>query len=131
MTKHLQTDKFRRRRRRNADLRVAALPSHRTSKASGKLKILPEEPEGDAVTPIRPSKFKESNDSQDSSDDDDDDDEDDDNVDPAAKRDRANREEVYKRLQHIPEGSMRRDARRLTRKGRASLPRVTAYSTAT
>lgn len=35
------------------------------------------------------------------------------------------------RLTHIPEGSMRRDAMRLTRKARARLPRVTAYSTAT
>ncbi|WFD34530.1 sporulation protein rmd1 [Malassezia cuniculi] len=34
------------------------------------------------------------------------------------------------RFAHIPEGSMRRDAQRLTRKGRANLPRVTAYSTA-
>ncbi|WFD30584.1 sporulation protein rmd1 [Malassezia sp. CBS 17886] len=33
-------------------------------------------------------------------------------------------------LEHIPEGSMRRDAVRLTRRGRARLPRVTAYSTA-
>lgn len=39
--------------------------------------------------------------------------------------------EVYKQLAQIPEGSMRRDARRLTRKARARLPRVTAYSTAT
>ncbi|WFD49344.1 sporulation protein rmd1 [Malassezia furfur] len=35
------------------------------------------------------------------------------------------------RLEHIPEGSMRRDALRLTRKARSRLPRVTAYSTAT
>lgn len=35
------------------------------------------------------------------------------------------------RLAHIPEGSMRRDAERLTRKSRSRLPRVTAYSTAT
>ncbi|PKI84964.1 sporulation protein rmd1 [Malassezia vespertilionis] len=34
------------------------------------------------------------------------------------------------RLGHIPEGSMRRDAMRLTRKARARLPRVTAYCTA-
>lgn len=39
--------------------------------------------------------------------------------------------EVYKQLSQIPEGSMRRDARRLTKKARAKLPRVTAYSTAT
>ncbi|CAO1634312.1 unnamed protein product [Sympodiomycopsis kandeliae] len=105
---------------------------NRTSKASGKLKILPEEPEGDAVTPVRPSKLNGQHDSEESSDDDDDDDDDDDQgTGLTTKRDREDREEVYKRLQHIPEGSMRRDARRLTRKGRASLPRVTAYSTAT
>ena len=34
-------------------------------------------------------------------------------------------------LHHIPEGNMRRDALRLTRKARSRLPRVTAYSTAT
>ncbi|CDU26053.1 related to RMD1-cytoplasmic protein required for sporulation [Sporisorium scitamineum] len=39
--------------------------------------------------------------------------------------------EVYKQLDQIPEGSMRRDARRLTKRSRAKLPRVTAYSTAT
>ncbi|PWN47138.1 DUF155-domain-containing protein [Violaceomyces palustris] len=39
--------------------------------------------------------------------------------------------EVYKQLSQIPEGSMRRDARRLTKRARARLPRVTAYSTAT
>ncbi|EPQ29006.1 uncharacterized protein PFL1_03296 [Pseudozyma flocculosa PF-1] len=39
--------------------------------------------------------------------------------------------EVYKQLAQIPEGSMRRDARRLTKRARANLPRVTAYSTAT
>lgn len=109
---------------------TAFLARTRTSKASGKLKILPEEPEGDEVSPIRPSRLKGHNDSQESSDDDDDDDDDDENGE-GGDRDRANRDEVYKRLQHIPEGSMRRDARRLTRKGRASLPRVTAYSTAT
>lgn len=39
--------------------------------------------------------------------------------------------EVYKQLDQIPEGTMRRDARRLTKRSRANLPRVTAYSTAT
>lgn len=34
-------------------------------------------------------------------------------------------------LHNIPEGNMRRDALRLTRKARSRLPRVTAYSTAT
>lgn len=39
-------------------------------------------------------------------------------------------EDSTSRFAHIPEGSMRRDAQRLTRKGRSNLPRVTAYSTA-
>ena len=39
-------------------------------------------------------------------------------------------EDSTSRFAHIPEGSMRRDAQRLTRKGRANLPRVTTYSTA-
>ncbi|PWY97454.1 DUF155-domain-containing protein [Testicularia cyperi] len=39
--------------------------------------------------------------------------------------------EVYKQLAQIPEGTMRRDARRLTKRSRSKLPRVTAYSTAT
>jgi len=70
-------------------------------------------------------------------DDDDEDDEDDDksssegddDVDEAEQDEYQAR--LYQQLAQIPEGNMRRDARRLTRKARASLPRVTAYSTAT
>lgn len=102
-------------------------PPSRTTKASGKLKILPEEPDNSAVTPVRPSQLGERHDSDESSDDDDDDDGEGD----GAKRFAHDKDEAYSRLSHIPEGSMRKDARRLTRKGRATLPRVTAYSTAT
>lgn len=104
---------------------------HSTTKGSGKLKILPQEPENNSG--VRPSQFR--NDSDEESSDDDDDDDDGDEKTGAAKSasrpDRPDREQVYKQLAQIPEGSMRRDARRLTRRGRASLPRVTAYSTAT
>ncbi|PWN27099.1 DUF155-domain-containing protein [Jaminaea rosea] len=97
----------------------------RTTKGSGKLKILPEEPQQSHSSTSQDHRP----DSEESSDDDDDDDNEADASDRKAARE--GREEVYKQLAQIPEGSMRRDARRLTRKGRASLPRVTAYSTAT
>lgn len=90
-------------------------PPPRTTKASGKLKILPEEPESNARHPT------DKHDTESSDDDDDDD----------KSTEGGDKEDLYKRLAHIPEGSMRRDARRLTRRGRATLPRVTAYSTAT
>ncbi|KAG8743200.1 hypothetical protein FRC10_000271 [Ceratobasidium sp. 414] len=38
--------------------------------------------------------------------------------------------EVYKQIAQIPAGTARKDARRLTRKEKAKLPRVTAYCTA-
>jgi hypothetical protein len=65
---------------------------------------------------------------------DDDDDEDEDSSEDGDEEEGAEqRAKIAKQLDlaRIPEGSMRRDARRITRKGRATLPRVTAYSTAT
>lgn len=59
------------------------------------------------------------------------DDDDDSSSDDAAEGEDEEAVEVYKQLDQIPEGSMRRDARRLTKRSRAKLPRVTAYSTAT
>ena len=94
-----------------------------TSKASGKLKILPEEPGSNAVSATKHAGGSEEESSSSE-------DEEGDRKEEARQRKEA-RDEVYRKLEHIPEGSMRRDARRLTRKGRASLPRVTAYSTAT
>ena len=58
-------------------------------------------------------------------------DDDDSSSDDAAEGEDEEAVEVYKQLAQIPEGSMRRDARRLTKRSRAKLPRVTAYSTAT
>ncbi|CAD6934371.1 unnamed protein product [Tilletia laevis] len=134
---------------------------NRSTKASGKLKILPEEPEEGNMTdppaphfrtssktrqhppthtPIealrrKPYPYTSSTDrtAADRDDGDDDDDktssEGDDDVDEAEQDEY--RASLYQQLAQIPEGNMRRDARRLTRKARASLPRVTAYSTAT
>ncbi|KAE8221531.1 hypothetical protein CF319_g5126 [Tilletia indica] len=139
---------------------------NRSTKASGKLKILPEEPEeGNMTDPptvrfttsskprhpppthtpieaLRRKPYPYSSSSVDRNaadrdgpehDDDDDDDrtssEGDDDVDEAEQDEYRAR--LYQQLAQIPEGNMRRDARRLTRKARASLPRVTAYSTAT
>lgn len=58
-------------------------------------------------------------------------DDDDSSSDDAGEGEDEEAVEVYKQLAQIPEGSMRRDARRLTKRSRAKLPRVTAYSTAT
>ncbi len=58
-------------------------------------------------------------------------DDDDSSSDDAGEGEDEENVEVYKQLAQIPEGSMRRDARRLTKRSRAKLPRVTAYSTAT
>jgi uncharacterized Rmd1/YagE family protein len=38
--------------------------------------------------------------------------------------------QVYKQIAQIPAGTARKDARRLTKKEKAKLPRVTAYCTA-
>lgn len=99
----------------------------RSTKASGKLKILPEEPE-ESTTPSAAGYTAQHQAHLKSSGDDDDEEssEDEDEGD-------EQRAKISKQLElaRIPEGSMRRDARRITRKGRASLPRVTAYSTAT
>lgn len=123
------------------------LGPNRSTKASGKLKILPEEPE-DGVHSIQPTAetsqrqirgsqtgrpaihgtIAERNAEQDGEEDDDDDDSSEDDDEGEEQRAKISKQLD---LARIPEGSMRRDARRITRKGRASLPRVTAYSTAT
>ncbi|CED82936.1 Uncharacterized conserved protein [Phaffia rhodozyma] len=99
---------------------------NRSTKASQKLKVLPDEPE---TLPPQPTKvFKAEkpptgeegdDDDESESEDDDLDEDDDDGV------------QVYKQLAQIPAGSARRDAMRLTRKEKARLPRVTAYCVAT
>lgn len=103
----------------------ARVGPNRSTKASGKLKILPEEPEdGVHVTPVDSAVAKAGGEEEedDSSEDEE-----------GGSGDHEQRARMVKQMElaRIPEGSMRRDARRITRRGRASLPRVTAYSTAT
>jgi uncharacterized Rmd1/YagE family protein len=98
----------------------------RSTKALGKLKILPDadgSPSADRsnsnISTHSANGSQRGSGDEESSDDDD---------------DQADQDELVERhtqLSQIPEGSMRRDARKLNRKGRLSLPRVTAYSTAT
>ncbi|KDN44376.1 DUF155-domain-containing protein [Tilletiaria anomala UBC 951] len=95
----------------------------RSTKALGKLKILPDagapdQHRGSPIVHLSTESQRGSGDEESS-----DDDVDQEDHDELAER--------HAQLSQIPEGSMRRDARRLTRKARASLPRVTAYSTAT
>ncbi|TIA92709.1 hypothetical protein E3P99_00501 [Wallemia hederae] len=89
---------------RNKDVRA-----NRTSKASQKLKVLPEEPSLPHTT--------------NSDDDDDEDDEEDDDL-------ATPRPQVYQQIAKIPAGAPRKDARLLTKKEKERLPRVTAYCTA-
>jgi uncharacterized Rmd1/YagE family protein len=96
---------------------------NRSTKASGKLKILPEEPEDGVVNEDAASvNLGGVGDEEDSSEDEE-----------SGSGDVEQKSGAFKQLElaKIPEGSMRRDAKRITRRGRASLPRVTAYSTAT
>lgn len=104
---------------------------NRTTKASGKLKILPEEPEDgvtvQSITPDTLAKIEGAIEEEDDSS------EEEEEEDGSGDGDVEQKARMFKQLDlaKIPEGSMRRDARRITRRGRASLPRVTAYSTAT
>lgn len=82
---------------------------HSTSKASQKLKVLPEEPSI--------SRSTETND-LDEDDDDEDDDEEEEDDDIAAPR-----SEVYQQIAKIPAGAPRKDARLLTKKEKERLPR--------
>lgn len=97
--------------------------ANRSTKVAGKLQVLPEEPQ---APPPRVSLNKETTEegragtgeSDDGDVDDDEDDADQDDV------------QVYNQLSLIPEGTARRDALKLTKKKAKSLPRVTAYATA-
>ncbi|KAF7300694.1 DUF155 domain-containing protein [Mycena chlorophos] len=104
--------------------------ANRSSKASGKLKVLPEQPaDEEPTTPLRtPGKApptrgaaattSETEESNGTGGDSDDADVDDDGP------------EVYNQLSLIPDGTAKRDALKLTKKKAKSLPRVTAYATA-
>ena len=111
---------------------------NRSTKASGKLKILPEEPEDgvtageSAVVATRAGRDKSTGGGV-GDDEEEEEEEDSSEEEESGSGDVEQSATMFKQLElaKIPEGSMRRDARRITRRGRASLPRVTAYSTAT
>ncbi|KAF7289920.1 DUF155 domain-containing protein [Mycena indigotica] len=101
--------------------------ANRSSKAAGKLKVLPEQPPDLEDIPkriliVKPPLASRSTDAEESTgtagDSDDADLEDDDEP------------EVYNQLSLIPDGTAKRDALKLTKKKAKSLPRVTAYATA-
>ncbi|EKM57034.1 uncharacterized protein PHACADRAFT_119181 [Phanerochaete carnosa HHB-10118-sp] len=103
--------------------------ANRSTKVAGKLKVLPEQPEPilpkdniraepPVSAPPRRDEGEESATAGDSEDEDGDDEIDTEDV------------EVYNRIDLIPAGTARRDALRLTKKKAKSLPRVTAFATA-
>ncbi|KAG8889471.1 hypothetical protein FRB98_004156 [Tulasnella sp. 332] len=91
--------------------------AYRTTKGAHKLKVLPEQPEepdlepGTAPEDERGEGSGSGNDELELDEDEED-------------------APVYKQISHIPAGTARRDALRLTKKQKAKLPRVTAYCTA-
>ncbi|PFH47086.1 hypothetical protein AMATHDRAFT_77367 [Amanita thiersii Skay4041] len=122
-----------------SQLDTKARGANRSTKVAGKLKVLPEQPESDALSPVRrrnelpaaatklqtaeaPKEQYEcvatGGDSDDA-----DVDEDEDELE-------EEEQDVYNQISLIPEGTARRDALRLTKKKAKSLPRVTAYATA-
>ncbi|KAG7097586.1 hypothetical protein E1B28_004923 [Marasmius oreades] len=103
--------------------------ANRSTKAAGKLKVLPEQPEPTVVDiktrgkRIHISEGDESGIATVSAGESDEGDIDEDS-------DEIESVEVYNQISLIPEGAARRDALRLTKKKAKSLPRVTAYATA-
>ncbi|KAL0070291.1 sporulation protein rmd1 [Marasmius tenuissimus] len=107
--------------------------ANRSTKAAGKLKVLPEQPEPpeppvvDLKSRARREHLEEGHDESGTAtatageSDEGDIDEDSDEMESV---------EVYNQISLIPEGTARRDAMRLTKKKAKSLPRVTAYATA-
>ncbi|KAJ7237314.1 hypothetical protein B0H12DRAFT_1026351 [Mycena haematopus] len=100
--------------------------ANRSSKAAGKLKVLPEQPDLLEVNVNRkhgwggPGPSNDPEESMGTTGDSDDVDADDDDE-----------PEVYNQLALMPDGTAKRDALKLTKKKAKSLPRVTAYATAT
>ncbi|QRV81991.1 Sad1-interacting factor 2 [Ceratobasidium sp. AG-Ba] len=94
--------------------------ANRSTKVAHKLKVLPEQPD-----PATQSRI--------GSEEDEDDDEEGPHVARVSDGDAEGDEdeaEVYKQIAQIPAGTARKDARRLTKKEKSKLPRVTAYCTA-
>ncbi|KAF8899762.1 hypothetical protein CPB84DRAFT_1836749 [Gymnopilus junonius] len=97
--------------------------ANRSTKVAGKLKVLPEQPEHLPILGAKPSKERvESGGTTGDSDEGDIEENDDESQEYDV--------EIYNQISLIPEGRARRDALRLTKKKAKSLPRVTAYATA-
>ncbi|KAG6831154.1 hypothetical protein H0H87_006084 [Tephrocybe sp. NHM501043] len=94
--------------------------ANRSTKATGKLKVLPEQPELLSLRGESPKEREESVGTGGDSDDGD--------VDENSEEQEDI--EVYNQISLIPAGTARRDALKLTKKKAKSLPRVTAYATA-
>ncbi|KAF9068905.1 hypothetical protein BDP27DRAFT_1326487 [Rhodocollybia butyracea] len=102
--------------------------ANRSTKVAGKLKVLPEQPEPAAVNrnqQFRAGILDESTFTTTTGDSDEGD------IDDDSASDEVEDVEVYNQISLIPDGKARRDALRLTKKKAKSLPRVTAYATAT
>lgn len=124
---------------------VLDLDRGRTSKTANKLKVLPtSSTKGTGASQQQNSDQSKTAVRTDEDEDEDDDDEDDEDVSPGdgvhvsgnlveaieCRADPAALKQFYDALSHIPAGSARRDAMRLTKTEKARLPRVTAYCTA-
>ncbi|KAF8308201.1 DUF155-domain-containing protein [Clavulina sp. PMI_390] len=95
----------------------------RTTKAAHKLKVLPEQPEPPTQSKIVAGE-------EDGDGDDEDDEEEEVTASESDADDDEDDVELYKQIAHIPAGTARKDALRLTKKEKAKLPRATAYCTA-
>lgn len=113
----------------NASLETKPRGANRSTKVAGKLKVLPEQPEHLPVISTKStgevSRIKDHPESPGTAGDSDDGDIDE-NEDSQSQEDI----EVYNQISLIPDGTARRDALKLTKKKAKSLPRVTAYATA-
>ncbi|KAI0293973.1 hypothetical protein BC826DRAFT_1091733 [Russula brevipes] len=102
--------------------------ANRSTKVSGKLKVLPEQPDPGPVPTKRallaPAQTGEGSNATGDSDDDDGD------GDGGPDEDETEDVDAYNQIARMPAGTARRDALRLTKKKAKSLPRVTAYATA-
>ncbi|ESK96365.1 cytoplasmic protein [Moniliophthora roreri MCA 2997] len=102
--------------------------ANRSTKVAGKLKVLPEQPEPPVLDVKSRGKRIHVSDTQDETATATTGDSDDGDIDEDS--DEGETVEVYNQISLIPEGTARRDAIRLTKKKAKSLPRVTAYATA-
>ncbi|PPQ68916.1 hypothetical protein CVT24_007660 [Panaeolus cyanescens] len=96
--------------------------ANRSTKVAGKLKVLPEQPEDLPILGERKPRPEDLSTGTTGDSDEGDVEENEESDEPEV--------EVYNQISLIPEGTARRDALRLTKKKAKSLPRVTAYATA-